>query len=261
MVTRSSMSMTHNAATNSRPFDVLLFDLGSTLIYFADSWDERMECARHALADALPELPRAELIAHFKTQQASNYARRDRDLVETPAEQILNRVLEEMTCPLPARRQRQALDAFYAVMQQSWLPELDALPTLQTLLAEGYRLGLLSNAGDTPDVNMLLRKAHLTECFERIWVSADIGYRKPHRRSFEPALKHFDLPAARMAMIGDLLGADILGAHNAGMSGIWITRRAANAENERDREQIVPEASIATLAELPELLRHWPGKK
>ena len=251
------MYMTQPVATE-RPFDVLLFDLGSTLIYFADSWEERMECARHALADALPEVPRQPFLDEFKAQQVRNYARRDQELIETPAEQILSSTLAKLQQPLPPARQRQALDAFYAVMQQAWLPESDAYPTLASLQSEDYRLGLISNAGDTPDVYVLLRKAHLTDFFERIWVSADIGYRKPHRRIFEPALTYFDLPPARMAMIGDLLGADILGAHNAGMSGIWITRRAQSPETERHRHKIVPEASIANLAELPPLLRAWP---
>jgi FMN phosphatase YigB (HAD superfamily) len=52
-------------------------------------------------------------------------------------------------------------------------------------------------------------------------------------------------------MVGDTLTADILGAQNTGMYGIWITRRAHRPENLNLKVSITPDAVIGTLDELP----------
>jgi FMN phosphatase YigB (HAD superfamily) len=50
--------------------------------------------------------------------------------------------------------------------------------------------------------------------------------------------------------VGDTLGADILGAQNAGIKSAWITRRAERAGNRDHEETIQPDYTIATLGEL-----------
>jgi FMN phosphatase YigB (HAD superfamily) len=56
-------------------------------------------------------------------------------------------------------------------------------------------------------------------------------------------------------MVGDTLGADILGAQNAGMFAIWVTRYADAPGNRNHRETIHPDATIETIRELPDLLK------
>jgi FMN phosphatase YigB (HAD superfamily) len=53
-------------------------------------------------------------------------------------------------------------------------------------------------------------------------------------------------------MVGDTLGADILGAKNAGVYSVWITRRAPS--NQPHQELIIPDATIDSLSALPGLL-------
>jgi FMN phosphatase YigB (HAD superfamily) len=84
--------------------------------------------------------------------------------------------------------------------------------------------------------------------------SARVGIRKPNPRIFNLALEALGIPPEKAAMVGDTLGADILGARNAGLMGIWITRRADSAANRAHAETIRPDAIIATLQELPGLL-------
>jgi FMN phosphatase YigB (HAD superfamily) len=62
------------------------------------------------------------------------------------------------------------------------------------------------------------------------------------------------LPADKVAMVGDTLGADILGARNAGIFSIWIKRRANTAGNLAHADTILPDAQIERLSELPGLL-------
>jgi FMN phosphatase YigB (HAD superfamily) len=55
-------------------------------------------------------------------------------------------------------------------------------------------------------------------------------------------------------MIGDTLGADILGAKNIGACSIWITRRADTPANHAHRETIQPDYQVGSLQELLNLL-------
>ena len=60
-------------------------------------------------------------------------------------------------------------------------------------------------------------------------------------------------------MVGDTLNADVLGAHNVGMRGVWIDRGLVNpwSRNDESVGLIVPDATIKQLAELPDLLSTW----
>ena len=55
-------------------------------------------------------------------------------------------------------------------------------------------------------------------------------------------------------MVGDNLDADIRGAQEAGIYGIWINRRAD--PKTEDQEQIQPDASLSSLSDLPSILDH-----
>ena len=55
-------------------------------------------------------------------------------------------------------------------------------------------------------------------------------------------------------MVGDKLGADILGAKNAGIFAIWVTRYADTPANRDHLDTIQPDAVIPSIKELPALL-------
>jgi HAD superfamily hydrolase (TIGR01549 family) len=145
---------------------------------------------------------------------------------------------------------RAALDKFYAVTQQNWALENDAVPTLETLQEGGFHLGLVSNAGDTHDVFQLTEKFGIEQYFDFVITSAACGYRKPHPRIFELALAHWGYMPDEIAMVGDRLDADVRGAQPLGIYTIWITRRAKKLEP----PPIKPDSFVDTLGEIPPLL-------
>ena len=151
---------------------------------------------------------------------------------------------------------RKALAAMYTITQASWKPEMDAHSTLEILRTAGYRLGLISNAGDDADVQTLIDQANLRRYFEVILTSAGQGIRKPNPEIFWTALEHMKIPPGKAAMVGDTLGADILGARNAGMYSIWITRRADTPANRAHADTIQPDAAIERLGDLHSLLTY-----
>jgi putative hydrolase of the HAD superfamily len=150
-----------------------------------------------------------------------------------------------------------ALDKMYAVSQEHWRPEKDTISTIEKLHTQGYRLGIISNAKDSRDVHQLIDKAAIRSFLEGIFISSDIGYRKPHPRIFTVALEEMGANPDRTVMVGDLLDADILGAKKMKIANVWITRRADTLRNKICLETILPDKTISTLSELPELLENW----
>jgi len=242
------------------PFDAIIFDLGSTLIYFDADWSEVMYRASQVLYRQLDqaglELDQKLFLREYHQAVEAYYQERESEFVEHTTYFILRNLLAEWGYPeVPDRILRQALKAMYAVSQSHWIPELDAVPTLAALKAMGYRLGLISNAADDADVQTLVDKAKVRTFFDKILTSAEEGIRKPNPRIFQKLLDFWNLPAERVAMVGDTLGADILGAKNAGIFSIWITRRAGTPANHAHADTIHPDETITTLDELPGLLK------
>jgi HAD superfamily hydrolase (TIGR01662 family) len=240
-------------------FAVVLFDLGSTLIYFDADWTKIFPESTDRLLDSLRnaglELEESVFLASFQEQIRAYYVERETEFIEYTTAYILRRVLSDFGYPDPADALlRSALTEMYAVTQQYWKVEADAHQTLEQLKREGYRLGLVSNAGDDADVQRLIDNAGLRPYFDVILTSAAQGIRKPNPRIFWTALEDLNANPSQAAMVGDTLGADILGAKNAGVYSLWITRRASTPANLSHQDTIQPDAVIATLEELPLLL-------
>jgi putative hydrolase of the HAD superfamily len=235
----------------------IFFDLGKTLIYPKAPWQAIYLKSDKALTEALishgvtvnPNTFPYELIERLNRY----YADRDETLRETTTHQMLTALLEEKGFKnVPSSIIRAALDAKYAVTQSNWYAEMDAYATLQALQLSGYKLALVSNAGDDRDVQALLDTHKLRQYFSFIRTSAASGYRKPHPQLFEEALHEFDMLPEQCAMVGDNLDADIRGANELGIYSIWINRRVN--KNTKTLLDVHPKAVIQSLTELPNVL-------
>ncbi len=140
----------------------------------------------------------------------------------------------------------------YAVTQQNWFLEEDAISTLETLKSRGYRLGLISNTSDDKNVQGIVDRWGLRPFFETIITSAALGIRKPDVRIFQVALDRFQVPPEAAAMVGDMLNADVLGANQSGIYSIWITRQVQLPEE--GELAIQPQAVVSALHQIPDLL-------
>jgi len=242
-------------------FSVVLFDLGSTLIYFDGSMPDVVMRGNERLAEALVNQGYRldkNFVPAFRTDLRDYFHQRDVDFLEYTVEQVLRQTLLKFGhADVPSTHLKAALREMYALSQAHWKLEDDALPVLGSLKQRGYRLGLISNAADADDVRVLIKRYQLGAWFEQVLISAEVGYRKPHPHIFELALEFFGARPDQAVMVGDKLGADILGAKNAGLASVWITRRAHRDDNLAHEDTIRPDAVIQALGELPELLENW----
>jgi len=98
----------------------------------------------------------------------------------------------------------------------------DTLETLRWLRDRGFRLGSVTNRGyGGPRFQQEMLDLGLTELFEVVAVSCDIGYMKPHRRIYEYALEAMGITPEETAMVGDSMRADVEGSKALGMTAIW----------------------------------------
>jgi|GEM_PF-3114768 len=131
-------------------------------------------------------------------------------------------------------------------------PELDITvrfddaKTLLEYLKTKYPLYLLSNNVSRVLVEQILVNLELSEYFDAIFVSSDIGYRKPHEQFMKAVLSGIPHAPAECVMIGDRLSQDIEMANRFGMPSIYM----AMVEHE-DNQGIDSIQATITVKNLP----------
>lgn len=118
-------------------------------------------------------------------------------------------------------------------------------PTLE-ILAERFQLGVITNG------NADVRRLGLSEYFQFALCAEELGVGKPDPQPFREALRRAGVTAAQAVHIGDHPNDDIAGAQAAGLRAIWFNPQGLNWTTDT-----APDAQIASLAELPALLRQW----
>ncbi len=134
----------------------------------------------------------------------------------------------------------------------------DVLDTLRWLRDQDYRIGSVTNRGYSgPSFWEQMEALGLTEFFEHVVISCDVGYMKPHPRIFHTALELMSLEAEETAMVGDSLRADVEGARTLGMTSIWV--RPPEGEpveattDEPEAGPVVPDYAVDNIGDIPKL--------
>lgn len=244
---------------NKNKLSVILFDLGFTLINFEGDFHQAMKESYLALADSLItsgcQIDRQTFADKFYEVISQYYRNRAIDLIERPVEENLLKTLHYFSMDnLKESVLQEAVKAMYCYTEAWWKLEPDTHDTLTVLHNRGYRLGLISNASNTPDLNRLIDNHQLRQYFEIVVISAEEGIRKPDPRIFSKTLKKLGVRPENAIMVGDTLPADVLGAQNSGVKSVWITRRANRPENNDVLESIQPDYAISDLSSLVSLI-------
>jgi putative hydrolase of the HAD superfamily len=120
----------------------------------------------------------------------------------------------------------------------------DALPALDSLAGDGYRLGLISNFDRW--LEEMLVELEVGHRFEVTVISGVEGVEKPDPKIYEVALERAGVEAARSVHVGDSPGLDVEPAGAVGMIPVLVDRRG--------RYPNAPGLRVRTLADLPEVL-------
>jgi putative hydrolase of the HAD superfamily len=128
--------------------------------------------------------------------------------------------------------------------------------TLRWIKERGLPIGLITNTlsrGDE-EVRRDWERFGLAELIDHITSSHSAGWQKPHERIFLRALEQTRVAPGEAVMVGDRMLADVWGAKQLGMRAIW-RRPVGGAPQET--VDIVPDAIIDDLTELPAILERW----
>ena len=98
----------------------------------------------------------------------------------------------------------------------------DVEPTLSRLKADGFSMGLISNA--PADTQRAVESLGLPKYLDTVVISGVVGYTKPHPEIFRIALRAAGVSSQESIHVGDVYEADVVGARNAGIEGVLIDR-------------------------------------
>jgi putative hydrolase of the HAD superfamily len=131
--------------------------------------------------------------------------------------------------------------------QTSFFPETPAL--LESLRGR-YKLGVVTNFMDGPTARIVFDALDYGNFFGSLVVSAEVGYMKPSPVVFERALGELGSSPENTIMVGDSYEADVVGAHAAGMRGVFIDLDGASEPHLR-----ASDAVIRSIGGFPEALK------
>ncbi len=228
--------------------DAVVFDYGNTLIEFGP---RQVTAQNSALIDALREMfgnCDVERLAELRDRQLmapylNGYI--EADLPGICRELIRFLYEEEPTVEQVERLVAVRYETFVRVVS---LPD-GVLPLLQKL-ARQYRLALVSNYPCGRSIRDSLTKIGLTELFECIVVSGEVGFVKPHPRPFETMIDELGLSPQRCVYVGDNWLADIQGAKKLGMGAVLTKQYQPYQSITPEPDDFSPDATIQHLDEL-----------
>ncbi|MFL5963163.1 MAG: HAD family hydrolase [Gaiellaceae bacterium] len=188
--------------------EAILFDWNNTLVQF--TWDDEL----------LEEGHRVGLAAAGSDQDAAAFTERYRELVLNAA--TPNDDYGDLLRDLGVLDADRFIDAEHEV----WRPAHEALGSAQALLdslrRRGIKTGLVANSW--PDPARLLRADlevfGLTEQFDVIVFSDEVGFRKPEPEIFLHALAQLGVDPENAMFVGDRLDTDVQGAARVGMATV-----------------------------------------
>ncbi|NOH62552.1 pyrimidine 5'-nucleotidase [Vibrio sp. RE88] len=137
---------------------------------------------------------------------------------------------------------------------------LDAMADICTLLPGAKelmealqgkaKLGIITN-GFTELQAIRLERTGMTDYFEHVIISEEVGIAKPDAGIFSHALEKMGNPCkSKVLMVGDNPHSDILGGINFGIETCWL-----NTTQEDEVEGIEPNYTVESLLELKSILR------
>lgn len=146
----------------------------------------------------------------------------------------------------------QATRIFFQREEDGHEPVPGAIETLKTLYGENLKLGLLSNATDDALIQRLINRFGFRPYLSPVFSSAGVGWQKPNAEPFLLIADRWGISPEHIAVVGDRLDADILGAQNAGMHSVLVTY-AESPSNAANRH-ITPDITIDSVVKLPTAL-------
>jgi len=278
--------------SQTQPIEVMLFDLDDTLMAHSQAVDSAIAAAQTAAGGAFADDDATDVQRRWRELEEWHYTRYLTGELTYLGQRVWR--ARDLLAPYGiVVDDEQALEWFERYLvgyRDNWrlfdevLPALDALrgievhgqafdgPEMQGQGIDGLRFGIITNG----DLAFQTDKLHRIDLWNRLDLtpvradgsiddptrrgrliaSAELGITKPDPGIFHAAAAAFGVAPAQCAYLGDRVRTDAIGAHDAGMLGIWLDRGRDRNPVTDHAEGSLPDGvpSIRSLHELPALL-------
>jgi putative hydrolase of the HAD superfamily len=129
----------------------------------------------------------------------------------------------------------------------------ETMSALIHLKSKGYHLGVISNGLTIKQYEKLVRLG-LHHFFDSVVTSEEARVEKPDPEIFDLAMKRMGCKAENSVMIGNSFNDDILGAINAGMSAVYLTKKLKVSERENIEELGIDLDIISDIGNIKDIL-------
>ena len=106
---------------------------------------------------------------------------------------------------------------------EPWKVADQAIDTLDSLLAKGYRLAVLSN--NDSRLRPVLKDLKVDHLFEHLFISSELGFEKPQIEIFRAVENSLQVHRKNYAL-GDSMSRDFIGAQQAGWNPVLFGSKA-----------------------------------
>ena len=260
----------------SSVIEAVLFDFGGTLVQPKKSWPEiRREGVRATynflMKSGLKQRFEDYAIVNEKVfkRYAEMEAAEERDIPDI----LKYRELIGELFPSLSRRKQSKLasetnDAFWAVTARSQTPSRRVRVALRKLRSMGLRMAIISNHHNGKSLRGMLRSFGISQYFEVVIVSEEVGVRKPNPKIFRVCLSRLRLRRDQVIFVGDSLLYDVVGARAAGIVSVLYAEKAPdelktprdrNGVKTRKNPGVVPDFIVGDLGSLPRVIELLGG--
>ena len=195
----------------------VILDFGGTLSDGALDWDPYHERLRSILAS------RGYLVEMSVLKRALRGALGDLNRVRAKGKEMtFEEVYDIFLGKLEIPGDREILDELHGNFRDHYRTEFfPCAEGVIKVLAERYKVALLSNTmSDQPRI--LLSESGFDRYFDLIICSRDLGLRKPNPKIFKYVLEKLEVKHDEVVHVGDSVEADMMGARDSDITGIWI---------------------------------------
>lgn len=213
--------------------DHTLFDRYATLRLVANCFREELKIAPGITDDYIAE----QLIWADKQYVCLGWAHIHRHLIDCGI------FAEEPTY-------KEYCDFVFGCFRRMAVPFDFTKPMLKELRDMGIKVGLITNGAHELQYRKLAM-LDLTNDFDNIIATKDVGVNKPERGPFDIMAWRLGIPQDQMLYIGDNPLNDVEGSRRAGYIPVWVRTTGVWAFPELEK----PPLQVDTVAEIPDLIR------
>jgi FMN phosphatase YigB (HAD superfamily) len=232
----------------------VIFDYGNTLVEFGSKQVEVLngsllsklrewygECDEKEFSD----IRKSQIIAPYGTEE----------FIENDREEICVELVEALYDITPgSERVYEMMDIKHRTFVETLTIPDFVVPILEELKSN-YKLAFISNYPCRESIVDSLKKTGISDFFESVVVSGEMGVVKPHPRIFQKCLLDLALSPDECVYVGDNWLADIQGAKLMGMRAIHTTQYVSYEKFEPFEGDLQPDAVITHLNQLTQVLR------